>query len=201
MLQLHVYMTQNKTKYTPKKKKLAVTAGCVRFFEKRLKAVLGGEGKGGRLESSVGGFAYSAGWSAEFPGNSVLCGTGHCGGNLVNGVRRCCGASGIGGHAAGEGAWERDWGSVWRQKEEKRRQQWRDETVSHGSEGFMVFVWLLFIPACFVMHVAAPTTKITQFIGFPPTITKLAIQTLKKVSRFGFVLPLRSLEWRCEKVN
>lgn len=67
MLQLHVYMTQNKTEYTPKKKKtqrkkkLAVTAGCVRFFEKRLKAVLGGEEKGDRLKSSVGGFAYSAG--------------------------------------------------------------------------------------------------------------------------------------------
>lgn len=57
MLQLHVYMTQNKNKekqYTPKEtkkkkeeKSLAVTAGCVRFFEKRLKAALGrGEGDG-----------------------------------------------------------------------------------------------------------------------------------------------------------
>lgn len=52
-------MTQNKNKekqYTPKEtktkkkkegKSLAVTAGCVRFFEKRLKAALGrGEGDG-----------------------------------------------------------------------------------------------------------------------------------------------------------
>lgn len=57
-------MTPNKNKkkrYKPNKKKsLAVTAGCVRFFEKRLKAALrGGEGMG--LKSSVGGFAYSAG--------------------------------------------------------------------------------------------------------------------------------------------
>lgn len=44
MLQLHVYMTQNKTKKKHSKKTttLAVTAGCVRFFEKRLKAALGG---------------------------------------------------------------------------------------------------------------------------------------------------------------
>lgn len=46
MLQLHVYMTQNKTK-KHKKTTLAVTAGCVRFFEKRLKAALEEEGGGG----------------------------------------------------------------------------------------------------------------------------------------------------------
>lgn len=44
-------MTQKKTRQKRKKKKtLAVTAGCVRFFEKRLKAALeeeGEEGEGG----------------------------------------------------------------------------------------------------------------------------------------------------------
>lgn len=34
-------------------------------------------------------------------------------------------------------------------------------------------VSLLFIPACFVMHVAASTTKITQLIRFSPAFTKI----------------------------
>lgn len=132
----------------------------MRFFEKRLKAAPRGENRSGTgLQSSVGGFAYSTGWSAEFSGNSVLCGTGHCGRNLVNRVRRCsCGVSGLGACAAGEGAWG---GERWRQS----------FYTGRDGRGSLGFVWLLFIPACFVMHVAAPTTKITQFIGFSPTFT------------------------------
>lgn len=52
MLQLHVYVKQNKNRekqYTQNRTKqiscsLAVMAGCVRFFEKRLKAALLGGG-------------------------------------------------------------------------------------------------------------------------------------------------------------
>lgn len=51
------------------------------------------------------------------------------------------------------------------------------------------------------MHVATPTTKITQFIGFSPTFTKLTMQNCKKkqVLGFEFVLPIKTLEF--EKAN
>lgn len=110
---MFIWHKRKHAKKRKKKKTLAVTAGCVRFFEKRLKAALeeeggGEEGEGGGggdgLKSSVGGFAYSAGWSAEFSGNSVLCGTGHGGRDLVDRVRRRCDGAGFGARAAGEGA-------------------------------------------------------------------------------------------------
>lgn len=43
------------------------------------------------------------------------------------------------------------------------------EPVRHGRRS-LGFVQLLFIPACFVMHVAAPTTEITLFVQFFTTI-------------------------------
>lgn len=65
------------------------------------------------VKSSVGGFAYSAGRSAEFSRNSVLRGAGHCGRNLVDRVCSSRGVSGgVGARAASEGAWGRDGGTV-----------------------------------------------------------------------------------------
>lgn len=43
------------------------------------------------------------------------------------------------------------------------------EPVRHARRS-LGFVRLLFIPACFVMHVAAPTTEITPFVQFFTTI-------------------------------
>lgn len=126
MLQWHV--CRNKIKKTKKNstrqktiKKLSCSRGwvCEVLREKIKGGTSWGDRSGTGLQSSVGGFAYSTGWSAEFSGNSVLCGTGHCGRNLVNRVCRCsCGVSGLGACAAGEGAWGgRDGGRVFIQAE------------------------------------------------------------------------------------
>lgn len=124
------------------KKHLQSRLGVWGSLRERLKAALGW-GKGDGMKSSVGRLAYSAGWPAELSGHSVLRGTGHCGRNLVHGVRRPCVASGFCAHAAGEGAWERDGGRDCGQ-EEKDNNRW--DRVRHGS-GVHQVVWLPFYPS------------------------------------------------------
>lgn len=160
------------------KKSLAVTAVCEVLWEKIKGCTCRGNGDG--LRSSVGGFAYSTGWSAEFSGNSVLCGTGHCGRNLVNGVRCSSGISSFGACTAGEGAWERDGGRVCRQKLKKNKHiLWRDRD-NQTWQGFIGLCMIAVYPSMLRHARGYPTTKITQFIGFSPTFTKLTMQNCKK---------------------